>query len=122
MPDERGFIFSGLSLLLIFTVVLLLSAFLSSLRWGAEAVSLKIGGRKVAFAGEDAAYNVSKLAGMGIFIDNSLLRDLALVYFQYGGIPVEIWRTENLVYILASKSWGSQENARCMKVVEVGSL
>ncbi|GEM_PF-4977453 len=122
MREERGFVFSGLSLLLIFTVVLLLSAFLSSLRWGSEAISLKIGGRKVAFAGEDAAYNVRKLAGMGILIDNSVLRDLGLVYLQYGGVPVVAWRMENLVYIFASRTWGPGENARCVKVVDVGPL
>jgi hypothetical protein len=120
MPDQRGFIFSGLSLLLIFTVMLLLSAFLASLKGGSEASSVRIGGRKVAFAAEDAEYNVSKLAAMGFLIDNSLLRDLALVYYQYGGVPVRAWIIENFAYIFASKSWGL-ENAQCSKAVNIGA-
>jgi hypothetical protein len=120
MPDQHGFIFSGLSLLLIFTVMLLLSAFLASLKGGSEAFSVRIGGRKVAFSAEDAEYNVSKLAAMGFLIDNSLLRDLALVYYQFGGTPVRAWVIENFVYIFASKSWGL-ENAQCSKAVNIAA-
>lgn len=120
MPDQRGFIFSGLSLLLIFTITLLLSAFLSSLRSASESSSIRIGGRNVAFVAEDVEYNVSKLAATGFLIDNSLLRDLGQVYFQYGGVPVKAWIIENLVYIYVGKSLGI-ENVQCRKVVSVAA-
>lgn len=97
LTDQRGFIFSGLSLLLIFSVMILVSAFLASLKEGSEGVGLQVLGREVVFIGEDIKYNLTRLQQAG-YVVSELLENIEENY-RASGLLVSLENEGGIVRI-----------------------
>ena len=95
--DQRGFVLSGIALLLVLPAMLLAASFLAIAGAGGEAVSLQSLSDKVVYTGHDIERLINYMEDSGLPIDNTTLSALAENYSVATGLLVDIWREGNNV-------------------------
>ncbi|NVM56554.1 MAG: hypothetical protein HWN51_00320 [Desulfobacterales bacterium] len=95
--DQRGFVLSGIALLLVLPAMLLAASFLAIAGAGGEAVSLQSLSDKVVYTGHDIERLINYMENNGLPIDNTTLSALAENYIAATGLLVDIWREGNNV-------------------------
>lgn len=95
--DQRGFVLSGIALLLALPAMLLAASFLAMVGAGGEAVSLQSLSDKVFYTGHDIERLINYMGDSGLPIDNTTLSALAENYSAATGLLVDIWREGNNV-------------------------
>ena len=97
--DQRGFILSGIALLLALPAMLLAASFLAMAGAGGEAVSLQSLSDKVFYTAHDIERLISYMENNEFPIDNTTLSSLAETYSATTGLLVDIWREGNNVIV-----------------------
>ncbi|MFQ5762614.1 MAG: hypothetical protein ACE5PO_06235 [Candidatus Bathyarchaeia archaeon] len=96
--DQRGFVLSGIALLLVLPAMLLATSFLGVIEAGGEAASLQALSDKVSSVGRDIERMVRYMENNKLTIDNSTLNALAENYHAATGLLVNIWMEDNRVF------------------------
>ena len=95
--DQRGFVLSGIALLLVLPAMLLAASFITIVDAGGEAASLQSLSDKVVYTGHDIERVINYMENNGLPIDNTTLSALAENYSAATGLLVDIWREGNNV-------------------------
>lgn len=88
--DQRGFVLSGIALLLVLPAVLLAASYLGIIYIGGETTSLEALSDKVSYTGHDIERMIHYMEDNQIPIDNTRLNALAENYRAATGLLVEI--------------------------------
>lgn len=97
--DKRGFVLSGMALLLVLPAMLLASSYLIVVKEGAETVSIQATADKVSYTGRDIESLVGQMYLYHMRIDNSVLDGIAGVYESSTGLSVDLSLFDNIVSI-----------------------
>lgn len=97
--DERGFVLSGLALLLILPAMLIGSTYLSIVQTGGETTSIQSLSDKVFYTGLRTKRTVKQMNTYGMDIDSSSLNYLEDRYELASGLDIELHRIDNTVSI-----------------------
>lgn len=97
--DQRGFVLSGVALLLILPAMLLASSFLLVVKEGGETVSLQITADKVSSTGRHVEKTVERMELYDMWINNSSLAVVAQKYETSTGLSVNLDLSDNIVTI-----------------------
>jgi hypothetical protein len=101
--DQRGFVLSGLALLLVLPAMLLAASCLKTIEVGGEATSLQTLSDKVSYTGYDIERMIKYMTNKKIPIDNSTLNSLAENYRAVTGLLVDIVPTPHIVVLAREK-------------------
>ena len=96
--EQRGFVLSGIALLLVLPAMLLAASCLRVVEAGGEATSLQALSDKVNHVGQDIERMIMYMKNNKLPIDNSTLNALAENYRASTGLLVNIWKENNLVF------------------------
>ncbi len=95
--DQRGFVLSGLALLLVLPTMLVVASCFKAVETGGEATAIQITADKVIYAGKDIERVIKYMLSNDLTIDNTTLQKLADNYQVNTGLLVTIWRVDNNV-------------------------
>lgn len=88
--DQRGFVLSGITLLLVLPAMLLTASFLTIVEAGGEAASLQSLSDKVVYTGHDIERMIKYMSSNKLPINDNTLRELAENYQAATGLLVDI--------------------------------
>lgn len=97
--DQRGFVLSGIALLLALPAMLLAASFLTIVEAGGEAVLLQSLSDKVVYTGHDIERMINYIQAQGLPIDNITLNELAENYRAATGLLVSLSLDDNVVNV-----------------------
>ena len=95
--DQRGFVLSGLALLLVLPAMLVVASCFRVVETGGEAAALQVTADKVIYIGKDIERIIKYMSSDNLSIDNTTLQKLADNYQMATGLLVTIWRVDNNV-------------------------
>lgn len=95
--EQRGFVLSGIALLLVLPAMLLAASCLMIVEAGGEAASLQALADKVDYTGRDIRRIINQFVDENKPIDNTTLSSLAENYRTATGLLVDIWREDNRI-------------------------
>lgn len=107
--DRRGFVLSGIALLLILPAMLIASSLLVVVWEGAEATSIQATADKVSYTAWHVKDTVRRMELYDMPVDNSTLDDIEEKYESSTGLSVELVRSDNIVYINVQDSRGAAQ-------------
>ncbi|KXA88971.1 hypothetical protein AKJ62_04075 [candidate division MSBL1 archaeon SCGC-AAA259D14] len=87
--DEKGFVMSGIALLLVLPAMLIAGIYLSTVSIGGEGASIATLSSSIRYTGEDAEETIREMAWEGLSIDSVVLENLENYYRAYTGLHVE---------------------------------
>ncbi len=96
--EQRGFVLSGIALLLVLPAMLIATSCVVVIEAGGEAASLQALSDKVDYVRRDIERMVRYMENNKLPIDNSTLDALAESYRAATGLVVNIWIENNLVF------------------------
>ncbi len=97
--DQRGFVLSGIALLLVLPAMLLAASFLTIVEAGGEAASLQSLSDKVVYTGHDIERMINYMQDEKLPIDNTTLNELAENYRAATGLLVSLSLDNNVVNV-----------------------
>lgn len=90
LRDNRGFVLSGLALLLVLPAMLLVASYFKVVETGGEATAVQIIADKVTYTGKDIERVIRYTSNNYLPIDNTTLRELAENYQAATGLLVDV--------------------------------
>jgi hypothetical protein len=90
LRDNRGFVLSGLALLIMLSVMLLIASYLKVVETGGEAAALQVVADKVTYTGKDIERAITYMSNNYLPIDNTTLQELAENYRAATGLLVDV--------------------------------
>ena len=107
--DKRGFILSGIALLLVLPAMLLAASYLGMISIGGETTSLEVLSDKVNYAGHDIERVIDYMKNNEIPRDNQNLNTLAENYRVATGLIVEIVQTQQGISVKVRDPMGAAQ-------------
>ena len=96
--EQRGFVLTGIALLLVLPAMLIATSCIIFVETGGEASSLQALSDKVDYVRRDIERMIRYMENNKLPIDNSTLSTLAESYCAATGLLINIWRENNLVF------------------------
>ncbi|MEM2265638.1 MAG: hypothetical protein QW687_02235, partial [Candidatus Hadarchaeales archaeon] len=116
MREERGFVLTGMALLLMLPSFLLASCMLVVMERGEEGLSTKAIADKVWFTGRDAENLIRQMHLYRMQLDNTILGGIARTYERYTGLLVSLNLENSLVRLEVRDPGGTAKYSSCWQL------
>ncbi|MEM4973534.1 MAG: hypothetical protein QXR87_07515 [Candidatus Hadarchaeales archaeon] len=116
MREERGFVFTGMALLLILPCFLLTSSLLVVMERGEEELSVKAVADRVWFTARDAENLVRQMDLYRMQLDNVILAGIARTYERYTGLLVSLTLDNSTVRLEVRDPGGTAKYSSCWQL------
>lgn len=116
MKGERGFVLTGMALLLMLPSFLLASCLLAVMERGEEGLSTKAVANRVWFTGRDAENLVRQMRLYRMQLDNTILGGIARTYERYTGLLVSLTLENSLVRLEVKDPGGTARYSSCWQL------